>query len=115
MASRVKVNPLESPRRPPGTTPEARENQLINLAVSEVERQITAGTASSQILTHYLKMGSTRERLEQRRLEAENELLKAKIEQLGSMKRMEELYEGAIQAMRSYKGEDPLPADDEFE
>lgn len=89
----------------PALTPEARENQMISLAVDLAERQLQEGTASSQVITHYLKLGSTRERLERERLEEENKLLKAKTEQIQSMKRVEELYEEAIKAMRNYGGQ----------
>lgn len=88
----------------PALSPEARENQMISLAVDLAERQLQEGTASSQVITHYLKLGSTREKLERERLEEENKLLKAKTEQLQSMKRVEELYEEAIKAMRTYGG-----------
>ena len=89
----------------PALTPEARENQMISLAVDLAERQLQEGTASSQVITHYLKLGSTRERLERERLEEENKLLKARTEQIQSMKRVEELYEEAIKAMRNYSGQ----------
>ena len=90
--------------RRPARTPEGRENQLINLAVDLAEKQLTEGTASSQVMTHYLKLGSTREKLEREKLERENELLKVKVESLQSGKRIEEAYEAAIQAMRRYSG-----------
>lgn len=89
----------------PATTVEGREAQLISLADRLAERQLTEGTASAQVITHYLKLGSTRERLEQQRLLNENLLLSAKIEQINSGQRMEELYEKALGAMREYKGE----------
>ena len=89
----------------PALTPEARENQMISLAVDLAERQLQEGTASSQVITHYLKLGSTRERLEREKLEEENKLLKARTEQIQSMKRVEELYEEAIKAMRNYGGQ----------
>ena len=89
----------------PALTPEARENQMISLAVDLAERQLQEGTASSQVITHYLKLGSIRERLEREKLEEENKLLKARTEQIQSMKRVEELYEEAIKAMRSYGGQ----------
>lgn len=83
-------------------SPEARENQLIALAVDLAEKQLKEGTASSQVITHYLKLGSTKERLEKEKLQKENELLRAKTESLQSAKRVEELYANALQAMRSY-------------
>lgn len=87
----------------PGTTPEARENQLIALAVDLAEKQLLEGTASSQVITHYLKLGSSKERIEKEILEKQKELIAAKTEALQSAKRIEELYDNAIQAMRSYK------------
>ena len=44
----------------PALTPEARENQMISLAVDLAEKQLMEGTASSQVITHYLKLGSTK-------------------------------------------------------
>ena len=87
------------------TTPEGRENEMVSQAIDLAEKQIEAGTASSQVITHFLKLGSTRERLEQQRLEHENELTRVKIEALESQKRVEELYMEALQAMRSYAGD----------
>lgn len=92
--------------RRPATTPEGRENQLISLAADLAERQLQDGTASSQVITHFLKLGSTREQLEQQRLQRENLLLSAKVDQLASAKRIEELYETALNAMRAYAGQD---------
>ena len=88
----------------PGTTIESRENQLISLAVDLAEEQLRNGTASSQVIVHYLKLGSTKERLEKEKLEKENALLRAKAEALESAKKVEELYEEAIKAMRKYSG-----------
>ena len=89
----------------PALTPEARENQLISLAVDLAERQLLEGTASSQVITHYLKLGSTKERLEKEKLIEENKLLRAKTENFQSMKRVEELYAEALNAMRNYSGQ----------
>lgn len=91
-------------RRPPARTPETRENQLIDAAVDLAEKQLSAGTASAQVITHYLKLGSTQARLEKEKLANENKLLKAKTEALQSAKRIEELYSNALNAMRSYSG-----------
>lgn len=91
-------------RRRPALSPDARENQLISLAVDLAEQQLLDGTASSQVITHYLKLGSSRERLEKERLERENEMLRAKTESLQSAKRVEELYAKALDAMRNYSG-----------
>ena len=99
-------------RRRPGTTPESRENQLVALAVDAAEKQIRAGTASAQVITHFLKLGSTREQLEQQRIRHENELLQAKQEQIASAGRVEELYKEALNAMRTYAGQAPREYDD---
>lgn len=116
MATRRKAEPKEQPehpRRRPATTPEARENQLISLAVDLAERQLKDGTASSQVITHYLKASSSREKLEQERLRNENILLKAKAEAIASQKRIEEMYGKALDAMRSYSGQSPNQGDDD--
>ena len=92
--------------RRPARTPEGREEQLISLAIDLAEKQLEEGTASAQVITHYLKLASTRERLEKEKLERENELLKAKTESLKSMAKVEELYSEAIAAMRTYSGQE---------
>ena len=91
---------------------EARENQLISLAVDLAEKQLMEGTASSQVITHYLKLGSTKERIEKEILEKQKELIEAKTEALHSAKRMEELYANALSAMRNYRGEEDSDEDE---
>lgn len=104
--SKAKKVPTKFDRKiRPALTPEARENQLIALAIDRAEQQLLDGTASSQVITHYLKLGSTKERLEREKLERENELLRAKAESIQSAQRIEELYKNALDAMRSYRGE----------
>lgn len=101
----------DMPRPLPALDPESRENQLISLAVNLAEEKLRDGTASNQLIVHYLKLGSTKERLEKEKLEKENELLKAKTEALESAKRSEELYAEAIKAITRYSGnysEEPL-------
>lgn len=90
--------------RKPATTPEGREQQLVSQAIDLAEQQIQAGTASSQVITHFLKLGSTREQLEQERITHENELTRVKIEAMESQKHIEDLYLAAIDAMRMYAG-----------
>jgi hypothetical protein len=97
------ANSGSSPMRP-AITPEARENQMIALAENLAEQQLRDGTASSQVITHYLKLGSTKERIEKEILEQQKKLIVAKTEALESAKRVEELYEKAIKAMRRYQG-----------
>jgi hypothetical protein len=100
-------------RRPPATTPEARENQMIALAVDLAEQQLLKGTASSQVISHYLKLGSTKERLEKEILEQKKELMKAQTESLKSAKVQEELYKNALDAMRTYSGRGGPDDDDD--
>lgn len=88
----------------PALTPESRENQLIALSVDLAEKQLREGTASSQVITHFLKLGSTKNQLELEKIRHENALLEAKTQSLQSAKRVEELYENALNAMRDYSG-----------
>ena len=97
--------------RRPAVTEKGREDQLISLAVDLAEKQMVEGTASSQVVTHFLKLGSSREKLEQARLEGENQLLKAKLDALAAGQRIEELYSAALDAMKDYKGQDPIEED----
>jgi hypothetical protein len=95
----------ERPRKSaPAKTPEARENQLIALAVDLAERQLQDGSASAQVITHYLKLASTRERLEKEKLSKENKLLEAKTDAIKSQKKIEDLYANALKAMSAYNG-----------
>ena len=91
-------------KRAPATTLEARENQLIALAVDLAEQQLSEGSASSQVITHYLKLGTTKERIEKEILQEQKLHLHAKTEALQSAKKVEELYENALNAMRAYSG-----------
>ena len=110
--ARRRMSDDDERRRRPARTSEARENELIGYASDLAEEQILAGTASSQVITHFLKLGSTRERLEQQRISFENELMQVKREQIEGQKRVEELYISALDAMRSYSGQLP-PGEDE--
>lgn len=107
-ARRRRSEDEETPRRR-ARTPEGREQQIVADAYDLAERQIQAGTASSQVITHFLKEGSIRGRLEHERLEHENELTLVKIKALEAAERIEELYGNAIAAMRTYSGETPPP------
>lgn len=99
----------------PAFTPEARENQLISLAVDLAEKQLMEGTASSQVITHYLKLGSTKERIEKEILEKQKDLISAKTDMLKSAKNMESLYKEAIEAMQRYSGRKSSNEDDEYD
>ena len=100
-------------RRKPATTPEGRENQMISLAVDLAEKQLREGTAAAQVISHYLKLGTSREQLEQEKLRRENALLEAKSEAIASAKRTEELFGQALNAMRRYSGQDPIEESDD--
>lgn len=89
----------------PALTPEARENQMISLAMDLAEQQLRDGTASSQLITEFVKRGSTKARLEQEILEEQKELIEAKTQSLQSTQRIEELYANALDAMRNYSGQ----------
>lgn len=88
----------------PALTPEAREQQLIGLAVDLVEKRLLEGTASSQEVTHFLKLASTREKMERDILREQAKLIKAKTQNLESVQEIKELYANALQAMRTYTG-----------
>ena len=104
MPRHEKIVEGSSRRRPPAITPEDREDQLVGLAMDLAEKQLMAGTASSQVITEFIRRGSIREKLEMEKLRNENEVLKKKAESLQSLKNIEVLYEEAIKAMRIYGG-----------
>lgn len=107
--------PAENRRRQrPARSPETREKQLISLAVDLAEKQLLEGTASAQVITHYLKMGSPREQLDRQKLESENKLAQARVEQISSGSRLEELTEEAIRAFKAYSGSDNSEEDDVY-
>ena len=95
----------EPQKRRPALSPDARENQMISYAVDLAEKQLRDGTASSQVITHFLKLGTAKERIEREILEKQKELITAKTEALKSQKRVEELYADALKAMRNYNGQ----------
>lgn len=90
----------------PALTPEARENQLISLAIDLVEQRLIDGTASAQETTHFLKLASRKAKIEVERAELENELIRAKTQSIKDQADMKTLYKDAIAAMRRYGGHD---------
>lgn len=88
---------------------------MIALAVDLAESRIRAGTASAQEIVHFLKLGSSRELLEQERIKRENILLESKVSQIESQASMQEMFEKAIDAMRSYSGQDPAEVPEEYD
>lgn len=101
--------------RPPATTPEGREQQLIALAMEATEKRIRNGTASAQELVHFLRAGSPTSKLERQILEKQKDLLVAKTAAIESQKRVEELYANALSAMRTYSGDPEKEQDDNYE
>jgi hypothetical protein len=108
--------------RPPGKrtrktseTQEGRETQLVSATMDLAEKQINEGTVSSQVMVHFLKLGTERDRLERQRLQNENLLLSAKVDAMASAKRVEELYGEALAAMRTYSGHDSGSEEEYYE
>lgn len=116
MVTRRVNNPNSNKPTPQrATTPEGREQQLVALAVDVAEAQLRDGSASAQVISHFLKLGSSREHLEQERLKKEISLTDIKMEAIASQKRVEELYTEALQAMRAYSGQAPMNEPGEFD
>ena len=116
MASRRKASSeAEGIFRAPARSPEERENELIAAAVDLAEQQLRGGQASAQVITHYLKLGSSREKLEQERLKSENALLLTKREAMESEMRTGELVQNALKAMQAYTGNAPQNPEEEYD
>lgn len=94
-------------------TPEGREQQLISKATNLAEKQLDEGTASSQVIVHFLRLGTENARLEREKIRYENELLKAKTAAIESSKKSEELFERALRAMSDYQGSTKNENEDE--
>ena len=95
---------LKEGRSHPAATPEERENQMVSLAFDRAEQQLRDGTASSQVITHFLKLGTVKNEIELEKLRRENELLAAKTSAIESAENIEKLYANAIEAMQTYRG-----------
>lgn len=104
MAKKVDLNNPEKIDIRPTLTPEARENRLISLAMDLAEQRLLNGTASSQEVTHFLKLGSIRAREELERVKLENKMIEAKTKSINSMENSEQLYKEAIAAFQLYSG-----------
>jgi hypothetical protein len=108
MAARHFKEPTEpepkKPRPRRATTPEGREQQMIALAVDVAEDMMRSGNPPAQVVTHYLKIGSTRERVELDLKREEIEVAKMRRETMAAAQRIESVYEEALAAMKFYKG-----------
>lgn len=111
MPKRAILTEIPARRTRPALTPEARENEMIALATDRAEEQLRNGTASSQLIVHYLKLGSTKERIEREMLEKQKELLVAKAESLRAAKQAEEGYAEVLEALKRYSGQDDEDSD----
>ena len=99
------INSDSQKKMRPAFSPEARENQLVSLAVDLAEKQLRDGTASSQVIAHFLKQGSMKERIEKEILEKQKVLIDAKTQAIQSAQKIEEMYADALNAMRTYSGQ----------
>lgn len=106
------ITSAKRPKTRPAISPEARENQLISLAYDLAEERLRNGTATSQEVVHFLRLGSMKERKELELLSKKIELDTAKTEALQSAKRIEDLYANAINAFKSYRGDEGDDIDD---
>lgn len=92
-------------RLPRARTPEAREQQLTALAYDLAEEQLRKGTASSQVMSHFLKIGSSREKIELQKVRQETLLVEAKVKDLANVEELKKLYSEAMDALKGYKGD----------
>jgi len=109
MAAKIPKEVYVGRKRPPATTIQEREDQLKSLAVDLAEIQLREGTASAQVITHYLKLATVREEIERDKLRAENELLRARVEAIQSSVNSEEIARAAIEAFTGYRPSDDIP------
>lgn len=106
------VKPSGTPKTRSPLTPEARENQMISLAMDLAEQQLRDGTASSQVITEFIKRGSTKAKIEKELLEKQRDLAAAKAESIKAADRLEELLPKVMKAMGRYRGDDEEEADE---
>lgn len=114
MSTKKQVQKSDEELGRPFLSNENHENYLISLAYKRAEEQLLNGTASSQVISHFLKLGSMKESMEKEKLEHEIELLRAKTDAIESAKRVEELYANALSAMRTYSGNPEPEMEEEF-
>lgn len=103
-ASKKTLDGTVQRRSAPAVDPEARENQMISMAIDAAERELMKEHPSNQVVLHYLKLATTKNQLEKEKLRKENLLLEAKADAMKSAARSEEMYAEAIRAMQIYQG-----------
>lgn len=102
-----------SRRTPPiARTPEAQENEMIALAMEAARKKIEDGSASSQIIVHFLQLGTEKARLEREKLRAESTLAMAKAEAMKSLQTSDQITEEALSAFKRYQGTNFVPAEE---
>lgn len=79
---------------------------MTSLAMDLAEEQLREGIATSQVITHFLKLGTIKEQLELEKVRLQNELLKTRKAAMESAQNVESMYEEAIKAFRGYAGQD---------
>ena len=104
MSANTKTTSKEKTKPGRSTSPQGRENQLTALAMDLAEKQLRAGTASAQVISHFLKQSTEEKKLERENMVLKNELLSAQTEQIASQQKVEQLYEEALLAMKEYSG-----------
>lgn len=112
--SEIVEEPKPETKLPRARTPEAREAQLAAMAYDLAEEQIREGTVSSQVMVHFLKVGSTREKIELQKQKQETILVEAKVKDLQNVEEMKKLYMEAMDAMRGYAGHGEVETDDPY-
>lgn len=114
MARRMDDDHRAPRRRSPAKSPEERESMLVSMSMDRIEQQIADGTVSSQVLTHFAKLGSSREKLEQERLRNENEVLRKKVETMEAAVDLKNLMEDALSAFKGYQGNSSADDEDDY-
>lgn len=104
----------ENRKKPPAKSPKARENQLINLAMKLAEQQLMDGSATSQVVVHFLKLATTKEQLENEKLKADLKVAEAKIKHMESQSMANELFEKALKAFSTYAGSKEETNDEDY-
>lgn len=90
-------------KRPrPVLDPESRENQMVGLAVDLAEKQLIDGTASAAVITHYLRLGTEKAKLDRLKLEKEVALISAKAASIEASHDNESLAKQVMESMKSY-------------
>lgn len=83
------------------------EAKLISLTLQMAEQQLIDGTASSQVMTHFLRLGSIRSKVELEKLRLENNLLTEKIQSEKMGQQLKEMFQDVMESLRDYQAPPP--------